>query len=87
MTDVVGVLFGKPDGIVWRYQYAHNAILSMGRRHLLKSLGARVKVGQVVTPHFAEPDPPLVVNGGPHQPAVRLRQWVFMKDTRCPDRR
>ena len=73
MSDVVCVLFGKPDGIVWRYQHAHNAIVSMGRRHLLKCLSAWVKVGQVVAPHFAEPDTALVVDGRPHQATVRLR--------------
>ena len=73
MSDVVGVLFGKPDGIVWRDQYAHNAIVSMRRRHLMECLSVWVKVGQVVAPHFAEPDTALVVDGRTHQAAVRLR--------------
>src|SRR6266851_2782468 len=70
VSNIVGVLFGKPDRIVWRDLYTHNAVLSPWRRPLLERLRPWVKDGEVVPPHFAEPQASLVVNGEPHQAIV-----------------
>src|SRR2546421_304197 len=72
MSDVVGILFGKPDGIICGYLDAHNAVVPMRRDHLLKCLCAWVEHGQVITPHFTEPDTPLVVDSRSHHAAIRL---------------
>src|SRR5216684_1844752 len=87
VSNVVGVLFREPDGIVGGYQYAHDATAPTGRYHLLKMLSARVKDGKVVLVHFAKPDASLVVDSRPHHATIALRQWVFTKIPRCCDRR
>src|SRR5260370_38540692 len=83
VSDIVGVLFGKPDRIVWRDLYAHNARLCIWRRPLLERLRPWVKDGEVVPPHFAEPQASLVVNGEPHQAIVWLWQGILAKGTGC----
>src|SRR5579883_1641899 len=51
----------------------------MGRLYLLELTCMRVKNGQEILVHFAEPDAPFVIDGRPHQPAIGLWQCIFVE--------
>src|SRR2546425_60017 len=79
VADIVGVLFGEPDGIVRCYLHAHEAEASLWRCDLLKCVRVGVKDGEGVVTHLAKPDTSFVVDGGPHHLGIGLRQWIFTK--------
>ena len=72
VADIVGVLFGEPDGVVAGNGDAHDAGCSVWWRHLLEGLCAWVKDGQVIVAHLAEPDAAFMVDSGAHDIAVWL---------------
>ena len=66
MPDVVGILFGKPDGVVRCYHYAHDAMTSTWWSQILKGLNVWIKDDQGVLTHCTEPDPSLVIDRWSH---------------------
>src|SRR5260221_12063911 len=82
MSDIIGILFGKPDGIIRPYLYAHDTIATVWRCSLLKCLGAGIKNAKIVVTHFAKPDASFMIDGWPHHAAARLREWIFAKGAR-----
>src|SRR5207245_8795299 len=86
VANIVGVLLSKPDRVICCYLNTHDAVTTMWRRDLLKCLGARVKHGERIAPHFSNPEPSLVVNGQPHHLAVRLWKGILAKRACCFER-
>src|SRR6266700_1103236 len=83
VPDVVGVLFGKPDGIVGCDLHPHHPEAAMRWGHLLEGVCPWVKDGQGVPSHLTKPDPTSMVNNETHYLAVRLGKGVFMKLACC----
>ena len=70
VPDVVGVLFGEPDGIVRSNLHPHHPEAAMWWRHLLKGLCPRVENGEVIPTHFPEPDPSFMIDRQSHDLTV-----------------
>src|SRR5205807_178140 len=87
VANVIGILLGKPDGIIRRYFHSHNAGKPTRWLHLLKLMGVRIKKGQVILVHFAKPDASLVVNGWSHQPTVSLGKRILSEFSYSHDSR
>jgi len=73
VSEIVGSLFGEPDGIVLGHQDAHNAVMSVWRRQVLEGLSPWVKDHQRILAHGSKPESPLVIDGWTHHLAIRLR--------------
>src|SRR6266567_2150755 len=83
VSDVVGILFCKPDRIVCCDLGVHDAVLSTRRCPLLERARPGIKDGEEVAVHFSEPQASLMVAGESHQAIVWLREWILVKGTGC----
>ena len=81
VADVVGVLFGKPDGIIGGNNNAHDAAKPMGWYTLLEHVCMGIKGSEVIVAHFAKPEPSCVINCWTHQTTVCLGQGIFLEVT------
>src|SRR5437667_12338574 len=81
VTNGVGVLLSKPDGVVGGNQNTHNASIGIWQGKLLKLVCLWIKHGQSIVAHLPKPDMPLQVNDRAHDSTPWLRKVIFCE---CP---